>query len=157
MIRNRDETSGDKLDHYWNNNKTIKEVMTMTDFPESLSPIQLHNRLNRPVWIGFKLTRRGQRQLVLLSAGNAIGAQFTKNFATFVGQIVREFKLDPAQTDFVELRFEGAGNETAEHSWYRWHAQWVGSAPMECRAEPVTSESARGYLEEVLARKSAAA
>ena len=129
----------------------------MTDFPASLSPIQLHNRLNRPVWIGYKLTRRGKRQLVLLSAGIGGGVQFTKNFATFVGQIVREFKLDPEQTDFVELRQEKADSGIGQHSWYRWQAHWVGSAPMECRAEPVTSEAARGYLEEVLASTDAAA
>lgn len=129
----------------------------MTDFPASLSPVQLHNRMNRPVWIGFKLARRGKRQLVLLSAGNESGAQFTKNFATFVGQIVREFKLDPEQTDFAELRFESAGSETVQQNWYRWHAQWVGTAPMECKAEPVTSDSARGYLDDALASNSAAA
>ena len=129
----------------------------MTDFPASLSPIQLHNRLNRPVWIGFKLTQRGKRQLVLLSAGSEAGAQFTKNFATFVGQIVREFKLDPAQTDFVELRQEKGKSDMEQHNWYRWQAHWVGSAPMECKAEPVTSETACGYLNEVLANTNAAA
>ncbi|WP_295803624.1 hypothetical protein [uncultured Microbulbifer sp.] len=129
----------------------------MTDFPASMSPIQLHNRLNRPVWIGYKLTRRGKRQLVLLSAGSGAGAQFTKNFATFVGQIVREFKLDPEQTDFVELRREKTQGDATRHNWYRWHAQWVGSAPMECKAEAVTSETACGYLEEALASANAAA
>lgn len=128
----------------------------MMGIPPSLSPIQLHNRLNRPVWIGFKLTRRGKRQLVLLAAGSESGAQLSKNFETFVGQIVREFKLDPQQTDFVELRQEQR-EEGISNNWLRWHAHWVGSAPMECRAEPVTSESARTYLDEVLIRSSAAA
>ncbi len=128
----------------------------MTEIPSSLSPIQLHNRLNRPVWIGFKLTRRGSRKLVLLSAGSESGAQLSKNFETFVGQIVREFKLDPAQTDFVELRQEQR-EEGLANSWLRWHAHWVGSAPMECKADPVTSEAARSYLNEVLIRSSAAA
>ena len=146
----------------------------MSDFPASFSPIQLHNRLNRPVWVGFKMARRGNRQLVLLSAGAESGAKLSKNFETFVGQIVREFKLDPEQTDFVELRQEKgveAGQEAGQegatavpdrsaddsHSWFRWHAQWVGSAPVECKADPVTSEAARSYLEEVLTRSNAAA
>jgi len=133
----------------------------MTSIPSSLSPLQLHNRLNKPVWIGFKLTRRGSRKLVLLSAGSETGAQLSKNFATFVGQIVREFDLDPEGTDFVELRpsrptSESAGADSGHH-WYRWQAQWVGTAPMECKAEPVTSDSACSYLEQVLARGSAAA
>ncbi|WOX04995.1 hypothetical protein [Microbulbifer pacificus] len=128
----------------------------MTGIPSSLSPIQLHNRLNRPVWIGFKLTRRGKRQLVLLSAGSESGAQLSKNFETFVGQIVREFKLDPKQTDFIELRQEPL-KEGQANSWFRWHAHWVGSAPMECKVDPVTSEAARSYLEDVLVRSSAAA
>ncbi|MBY6191380.1 hypothetical protein [Microbulbifer agarilyticus] len=138
----------------------------MSEFPASFSPIQLHNRLNRPVWVGFKLARRGSRHLVMLSAGAESGAKFSKNFETFVGQIVREFKLDPEQTDFVELRQDGAeGAESSDgidaaaeaHNWFRWHAQWVGSAPMECKADPVTSEAARNYLEEVLTRSNAAA
>ncbi|WP_160154242.1 hypothetical protein [Microbulbifer sp. ALW1] len=134
----------------------------MKGIPSSLSPIQLHNRLNRPVWIGFKMTRRGKRQLVLLSTGTEGGAQLSKNFETFVGQIVREFKIDPAQTDFVELRQEKGQSDIGEngavaHSWYRWHAHWVGSAPMECRADPVTSDSACSYLEEALLRSTAAA
>ncbi|MFD1218376.1 MULTISPECIES: hypothetical protein [Microbulbifer] len=133
----------------------------MTGIPTSLSPLQLHNRLNRPVWIGFKLTRRGKRQLVLLSSGSEGGAQFSKNFATFVGQIVREFELDPEQTDFVELRQPKASEQQIEsdtgHAWYRWHAQWVGSAPMECQADPVTSETALSYLEQILSDDNAAA
>lgn len=129
----------------------------MTNFPASLSPIELHNRLNRPVRIGFKLTQRGKRQLVLLSAGSETGAQLTKNFATFVGQIVREFALDPERTDFVELRQEKNSDEELRHCWYHWHAQWVGSAPMACKADLVTSESARNYLEEALVRTNAAA
>ena len=129
----------------------------MTGIPASFSPIQLHNRLNRPVWIGFKLTRRGQRQLVLLTAGDDSAARLSKNFETFVGQIVREFKLDPEQTDFVELRQEKGASEAESHSWFRWHAHWVGSAPMECKADPVTSDTARNYLEEVLTRNTAAA
>ncbi|MCQ3827948.1 hypothetical protein HXX02_00665 [Microbulbifer elongatus] len=133
----------------------------MSEFPASFSPIQLHNRLNRPVWVGFKIARRGSRQLVMLSAGADSGARLNKNFETFVGQIVREFKLDPEHTDFVELRQERAESEGAAagatHSWFRWHAQWVGSAPMECKADPVTSESARSYLDEVLLRSDAAA
>ncbi|WP_406829091.1 hypothetical protein [Microbulbifer sp. ARAS458-1] len=134
----------------------------MSEFPASFSPIQLHNRLNRPVWVGFKMARRGSRQLVMLSAGAESGAKLSKNFETFVGQIVREFKLDPEHTDFVELRREKAGGEGATgsadaHSWFRWHAQWVGSAPMECKADPVTSESARSYLDEVLVQSNAAA
>ena len=135
----------------------------MPEFPASFSPIQLHNRLNRPVWVGFKMARRGNRQLVMLSAGAESSARLSKNFETFVGQIVREFKLDPEQTDFVELRQE-TGHSSGElsqvdqtHSWFRWHAQWVGSAPMECKADPVTSEAARSYLEEVLTRNNAAA
>ncbi|WGL17564.1 hypothetical protein PVT68_04550 [Microbulbifer bruguierae] len=129
----------------------------MTGIPASLSPIQLHNRLNRPVWIGFKLSRRGKRQLVLLSAGNESGAQLSKNFETFVGQIVREFKLDPQQTDFVELRQEQRSGDIQANCWYRWHAHWVGSAPMECKVDPVTSETARSYLDQVLSRSDAAA
>lgn len=129
----------------------------MTDLPSSLSPIQLHNRLNRPVWIGFKLTRRGKRQLVLLSSGKDSGTQFRKNFETFVGQIVREFKLDPEQTDFVELRQGKSAEEQETNSWFRWHAQWVGSAPMECKAEAVTSAAACSFLEEALVRSTVAA
>ena len=129
----------------------------MTGITASFSPIQLHNRLNRPVWIGFKLTQRGKRQLVLLTAGDDTAARLSKNFETFVGQIVREFKLDPEQTDFVELRQEKRESEAGANSWYRWHAHWVGSAPMECKADPVTSDVARSYLEEVLMRNTAAA
>ncbi|GAB2523091.1 hypothetical protein [Microbulbifer agarilyticus] len=138
----------------------------MSEFPASFSPIQLHNRLNRPVWVGFKLARRGSRHLVILSAGAESGAKFSKNFETFVGQIVREFKLDPEQTDFVELRQDvvestgganGIGVAGEAYNWFHWHAQWVGSAPMECKADPVTSEAARNYLEEVLTRSNAAA
>ena len=129
----------------------------MTGIPASFSPIQLHNRLNRPVWIGYKLTQRGKRQLVLLTAGDDSAAKLSKNFETFVGQIVREFKLDPEQTDFVELRQEKRESEAEANSWIRWHAHWVGSAPMECKADPVTSDAARSYLEEVLTRNTAAA
>lgn len=129
----------------------------MTGIPASLSPIQLHNRLNRPVWIGFKMAQRGKRQLVLLSAGEDSAARLSKNFETFVGQIVREFKLDPEQTDFVELRQEAREGGGHAHNWFRWHAHWVGSAPMECKADQVTSETACSYLETVLARSSAAA
>ena len=129
----------------------------MTGIPASFSPIQLHNRLNRPVWIGFKLTQRGKRQLVLLTAGDDTAARLSKNFETFVGQIVREFKLDPEQTDFVELRQEKLKSEAEAHNWYRWHAHWVGSAPMECKADPVTSDAARNYLEQALTRNTAAA
>lgn len=129
----------------------------MAGIPSSFSPIQLHNRLNRPVWIGFKLTRRGTRQLVLLTAGDDSAAKLSKNFETFVGQIVREFKLNPEQTDFVELRQDKSESETEANNWFRWHAHWVGSAPMECKADPVTSDAARNYLEQALTRNTAAA
>lgn len=132
----------------------------MTGIPASFSPIQLHNRLNRPVWIGLKMARRGKRQLVMLSAGEESAARLSKNFETFVGQIVREFKLDPEQTDFVELRQESSDSRESGaevHNWYRWHAHWVGSAPVECKAEPVTSDGARSYLETILTRNTAAA
>ncbi|AOS95556.1 hypothetical protein AUP74_00079 [Microbulbifer aggregans] len=117
----------------------------MTGFPASFSPLQLHNRLNRLVQIGFRRVRRDGRELVFLTAGSEAGILVRKNFETFAGQIVREFRIDPAETDFIELRLE-AGNP----SWYRWHAHWVGSAPMECSAEPVVGESGRRYLMEAL-------
>ncbi|MBB5212081.1 hypothetical protein [Microbulbifer hydrolyticus] len=129
----------------------------MTGIPSFFSPIQLHNRLNRPVWIGFKLTQRGKRQLVILTAGDDNAAKLSKNFETFVGQIVREFKLDPKQTDFVELRQERHQSDEEANQWYRWHAHWVGSAPMGCKADPVNSDTARSYLEDVLTRTTAAA
>ena len=119
----------------------------MTGIPASFSPIQLHNRLNRPVWIGFRRAVQSGREMVFLCAGTEGSAQVSKNFETFAGQIVREFRINPADVDFVELRFEGD-----ERHWYRWHAQWVGSAPMECRVEQVAGESGRRYLAEVLER-----
>ncbi|AMX01970.1 hypothetical protein [Microbulbifer thermotolerans] len=124
----------------------------MKGIPASFSPIQLHNRLNRPVWIGFKRAHRDKRELVFLCAGGEGDAQVSKNFETFAGQIVREFRLDPEQVDFVELRCNGE-----EQQWYRWHAQWVGSAPMECRAELVAGESGRRYLDQALNRSIEAA
>lgn len=117
----------------------------MVGFPASFSPIQLHNRLNRPVWLGFKLVRQEDRLLVFLCGGSEGPSLVSKNFATFVGQIVREFRLDPERAEFAELRF-AAG----EPEWYRWHAQWVGSAPMECCCDPVAGESGRRYLERAL-------
>ncbi|WP_346837208.1 hypothetical protein [Microbulbifer sp. SAOS-129_SWC] len=124
----------------------------MTGIPASLSPIQLHNRLNRPVRIGFRRIVQDGRELVFLCAGTDGSAQISKNFETFAGQIVREFRLSPADVDFVELRLAGE-----ERHWYRWHAQWVGSAPMECRVEEVTGESGRRYLAEALNRRVEAA
>ncbi|MCW8125563.1 hypothetical protein [Microbulbifer halophilus] len=124
----------------------------MTDIPSSFSPIQLHNRLNRPVQIGFKRTVQDGRELVFLCAGSEGAAQVSKNFETFAGQIVREFRMEPAEVDFVELRCDGD-----ERHWYRWHAQWVGSAPMECRAELVVGESGRRYLAQALSRTEEAA
>ncbi|MGL6160599.1 hypothetical protein [Microbulbifer sp.] len=119
----------------------------MTGIPSSFSPIQLHNRLNRPVWLGFRQGQQDDRQLVFLCSGTDRAAQVCKNFETFAGQIVREFNLDPALVDFVELRCEDD-----EHQWYRWHAQWVGTAPMECRAEQVVGEAGRRYLAQALSR-----
>ena len=119
----------------------------MTGIPSSFSPIQLHNRLNRPVWIGIQRALVDNRELIFLCAGTEGGAQVSKNFETFAGQIVREFRINPAEADFVELRCEGE-----ERHWYRWHAQWVGSAPMECRAELVVGESGRRYLAQALSR-----
>ncbi|WP_323845170.1 hypothetical protein [Microbulbifer magnicolonia] len=119
----------------------------MKGIPASFSPIQLHNRLNRAVWIGFKRAVHDGRELVFLSPGGEGAAQVSKNFETFAGQIVREFRINPAEVDFVELRSDGD-----EQQWYRWHAQWVGSAPMECRAELVASESGRRYLSQALSR-----
>ena len=124
----------------------------MTGLPASLSPIQLHNRLNRPVWLGFKRASVDGRELVFLSTGSERSVQISKNFETFAGQIVREFGLNPAGVDFIELRYEGD-----QQQWYRWHAQWVGSAPMECNAEPVVGESGRRYLDQALNGSVAAA
>lgn len=124
----------------------------MTGIPSSFSPIQLHNRLNRPVWLGFRQGVQDDRQLVFLCSGTDGSAQVGKNFETFAGQIVREFGFNPAGVDFVELRCEGD-----ERHWYRWHAQWVGTAPMECYAEPVLGESGRRFLAQVLSRGVAAA
>jgi len=119
----------------------------MNGLPPSFSPIQLHNRLNRPVWVGFNRALQDGRELVFLCAGDEGAAQVSKNFETFAGQIVREFRINPAEVDFVELRCDGE-----ERQWYRWHAQWVGSAPMECKAELVVGESRRRYLAEALSR-----
>lgn len=118
----------------------------MTGLPASFSPIQLHNRLNRPVWLGFKRASVEGRELVFLSTGTERSVQISKNFETFAGQIVREFGMNPNQVDFIELRCDADG-----HQWYRWHAQWVGSAPMECSAELVVGESGRRYLDQALA------
>ncbi|WP_444929921.1 hypothetical protein ACJJIF_19405 [Microbulbifer sp. SSSA002] len=120
--------------------------------PLSFSPIQLHNRLNRAVWIGFKRVEQDGRTLVFLCAGDDSGAQLSKNFETFAGQIVREFDLSPAEVEFIELRVKAE-----ESNWYRWHAQWVGSAPMDCHADLVTSESSRRYLAQALASDMVAA
>ncbi|WP_345548686.1 hypothetical protein [Microbulbifer aestuariivivens] len=117
----------------------------MSTLAASFSPLELHNRLNRLVKIGFRRVRRDGRELVFLTAGGEAGAQVRKNFETFAGQIVREFRLDPHEVDFIELRVEAG-----ELHWYRWHAQWVGSAPMECVAEAVEGESGRRYLMQVL-------
>ncbi|MFC6978535.1 hypothetical protein ACFQH7_06680 [Microbulbifer taiwanensis] len=124
----------------------------MKGLPASFSPIQLHNRLNRAVWIGFKRAEQDGRELVFLCGGSDGAAQVSKNFETFAGQIVREFRLNPAEVDFVELRSDGD-----HHQWYRWHAQWVGSAPMECRVEEVAGESGRRYLDQALSRSVEAA
>ena len=124
----------------------------MTGLPASFSPIQLHNRLNRPVWLGFKRALVDGRELVFLSTGSERSVQISKNFETFAGQIVREFGINPAEVDFIELRCEGD-----QHQWYRWHAQWVGSAPMECSVEPVVGESGRRYLDQALSSDVAAA
>ncbi|SHF02589.1 hypothetical protein SAMN04487965_1196 [Microbulbifer donghaiensis] len=124
----------------------------MKGIPASFSPIQLHNRLNRAVWIGFNRVVQDDRELVFLCAGGEGAAQVSKNFETFAGQIVREFRINPAEVDFVELRSEGE-----EQQWYRWHAQWVGSAPMECKAELVASDSGRRYLAQALSRSVEAA
>ncbi|MEX2961152.1 hypothetical protein [Microbulbifer sp. TYP-18] len=116
----------------------------MEAIPASFSPIQLHDRLNRPVWLGFKRVPVDGRELLFLTSGSG-SVQIGKNFETFAGQIVREFDINPADVDFVELR-----DEDERRHWYRWHAQWVGSAPMECRAEAVTGESRRRYLDQAL-------
>ncbi|MFA0792095.1 hypothetical protein ACCI51_16215 [Microbulbifer echini] len=113
--------------------------------PANFAPIQLHNRLNRAVWIGYKRVDQDGRILFFLCAGLESGAQLNKNFETFAGQIVREFRLDPSIVEFIELR---VGAE--ETQWYRWHAQWVGSAPMGCHGDLVTSESSRRYLTQAL-------
>lgn len=117
----------------------------MADIPSTFSRIQLHNRLNRPVWLGFKRVCQDDRELVFLCGGPEGAAQINKNFETFVGQIVREFHMNPAEVDFIELR----GSEDEQH-WYRWHAKWVGSAPMEAHAELVVGESRRRYLTQAL-------
>ncbi|MFI2811689.1 MULTISPECIES: hypothetical protein [Microbulbifer] len=122
----------------------------MTDLPSSFSPIQLHNRLNRPVWLGIRRVQRDGRELVFLTASTS--GLVSKNFETFAGQVVREFHLDPAQTDFIEVRGDGE-----EWHWIRWHAQWVGSAPMECRSEEVVAVSSRRYLEQALEQRTEAA
>ncbi|WP_237055019.1 hypothetical protein [Microbulbifer sediminum] len=115
----------------------------MMDIPSSFSPLQLHNRLNRPVCLSIRRVEREGRQLIFLAATTS--GLISKNFETFAGQIVREFRLDPAETDFIELRESGD-----ERQLVRWHAQWVGSAPMECHAEEVVAESSRRYLEAAL-------
>ena len=117
----------------------------MTGLPASLSPIQLHNRLNRPVWLGYKRALVDGRELVFLSTGAERSVQISKNFETFAGQIVREFGINPTEVDFIELRCDGD-----QYQWYRWHAQWVGSAPMGCSAELVVGESGRRYLDQAL-------
>jgi hypothetical protein len=104
------------------------------------------------VWVGHKRVPQDGRNLIFLCSSGEGAAQVSKNFETFAGQIVREFRIDPAEVEFAELRAEGD-----EQQWYRWHAQWVGSAPMECRAELVTAESSRRYLAEVLSRSVEAA
>ncbi|MCO1333867.1 hypothetical protein MO867_05890 [Microbulbifer sp. OS29] len=137
------------MDKKHNNNR---DNLMMKGIPLSFSPIQLHNRLNRAVWIGFKRVEQDGRTLVFLCSGVDSGAKLSKNFETFAGQIVREFGFVPAEVEFIELR------EKAEQSdWYRWHAQWVGSAPMECRGDLVTSESSRRYLAQALESSMAAA
>lgn len=117
----------------------------MMAIPASFSSLQLHNRLNRLVEVGFRRVRRDGRDLVFLTAGSEAGGLVRKNFETFAGQIVREFRIDPVEADFIELRIEAG-----EPRWYRWHAQWVGSAPMECTAEAVEGESGRRYLTQAL-------
>lgn len=124
----------------------------MNNMPASFSPIQLNNRLNRPVWVGFKRASQNGRNLIFLCSGGESAAQVSKNFETFAGQIVREFRIDPAEVEFAELRMEGE-----EQRWYRWHAQWVGSAPMECRADLVVSEAGRCQLDQLLERSVEAA
>ncbi len=134
------------------NHNNKRDKPKMKGIPISFTPIQLHNRLNQAVWIGFRQVRQDGRTLLFLYAGTEVGAQLSKNFETFAGQIVREFRIDPAQVEFIELR-KGA----EESQWYRWHARWVGSAPMECHLERVTSESACRYLAEALESAMAAA
>lgn len=124
----------------------------MKGIPVSFTPIQLHNRLNRVVWIGYKRVVQDGRTLLFLCAGAESSTQLNKNFETFAGQIVREFRFDPSEVEFIELR-EGA----EESQWYRWHAQWVGSAPMECHGDLVTSKSSRRYLAQALQNSMVAA
>lgn len=135
---------------YKHNNK--RDNLKMKGIPVSFTPIQLHNRLNRAVWIGFKRVEQDGRTLLFLCAGSESGAQLRKNFETFAGQIVREYRFDPSEVEFIELR-----ERAEELHWYRWHAQWVGSAPMECHGDLVTSESSRRYLSEALESSMAAA
>ncbi|WHI45831.1 hypothetical protein [Microbulbifer sp. VAAF005] len=137
------------MDKKHNNNR---DNLMMKGIPLSFSPIQLHNRLNRAVWIGFKRVEQDGRTLVFLCAGGDSSAQLSKNFETFAGQIVREFGFAPAEVEFIELR-----SKAEESHWYRWHAQWVGSAPMECHGDLVTSESSRRYLAQALESDMAAA
>ncbi|USD20664.1 hypothetical protein [Microbulbifer variabilis] len=128
-----------------NNHNNKRDNLMMKGIPVSFTPIQLHNRLNRAVWIGFKRVDQDGRILFFLCGGAESGAHLNKNFETFAGQIVREFGLDPAEVEFIELRVNAE-----ESQWYRWHAHWVGSAPMGSHGDLVTSESSRRYLMQAL-------
>lgn len=116
----------------------------MLDTTAVFAQMQLRNRLNRPVSVGYRLVvRDGHNTLFIHSEESA--ARISKNFEAFAGQLVRALELDPLCTDIVELRQSGE-----EPRWYRWQVRWVATAPVECIAEEVSAASARRHLTALL-------